>query len=167
MPCWQSALPSVTAASNHICSPTPPLPRPAEFARLVGSALHPEHGCFLLNLHSVDGRDTIANFREALLGSAHSAGNGIGGIGASHTASSNGSSSSPSSSSSGTSGGSCFVVSTQRQLNVCIAVARGLELPADSSAARERLKQVAAFVADEAGYRFPAGGRASRGFQPL
>ena len=88
MRCWQSALPSVTATSDQICSPTPPLPHPAEFARLVGSALHPEHGCFLLNLHSVDGRDTIANFREALLGSAHSGG---GGGDASQTASSDGS----------------------------------------------------------------------------
>ena len=124
----------------------------------MGSALHPRHGCFLLNLHSVDGRETIATFREALLGS----GGGGGGGRASPPL--------PPSSGSGSGsggGGSCFAVSSQRQLNVCIAVARGLELPAEGGAARERLKQVAAFVAAEAGYRFPAGGRASRGYQPL
>jgi hypothetical protein len=123
----------------------------------VGWALHPRHGCFLLNLHSVDGRETIATFREALLGSS-----GGGGGSASPTLP-------PSSGSCSGSrgGGSCFAVSSQRQLNVCIAVARGLELPAEGGAARERLKQVAAFVAAEAGYRFPAGGRASRGYHPL
>ena len=125
--------------SPDCCLPCPAL---AEFAGLVGSALHPRHGCFLLNLHSVDGRETIAAFKEALLGSSSSS-----------TASS--------------SSGSCFAVSSQRQLNVCITVARGLELPADGGAARERLKQVAAYAAAEAGYRFPAGGRASRGYQAL
>ena len=64
-------------------------------------------------------------------------------------------------------GGSCFLVGAQRQVNVCIVVARGLQLPADTAAARQQLREVASFVGSEVGYNFPAGSRSCKGYQPL
>lgn len=114
---------------------------PAEFAAQVAAALHPSHGCFLLNLHSLEDRELVSTFRSALLGSG-----------------SNGSSS----------GGSCFSVATQRQRNVCVALARGLQMPpGDQAAARRWLFFEAQRVAAAAGYRFPASDRACRSYQAL
>ncbi|EFN52903.1 hypothetical protein CHLNCDRAFT_138459 [Chlorella variabilis] len=103
----------------------------ASFARLVASALHPSHGCFLVNLHSMEDRATVTAFKAHVLG---------------------------------TGSGSCFAVGTQRQDNVCVAVARGLRLPAS---AREELRRAAAAVAGDAGFLFPAGSRACKDYQPL
>ena len=156
--CW-------THARVHL---TPRFPcatcRPAEFAASVASALHPRHGCFLLNMHSVDSRETIATFKAALLGGDSSS---AGGRDSSSSSSDRDSSSGSSQNSSSSRAGSCFVLSTHRQLNVCLVVARGLALPSDTGAARRLLKDVASYVAGLAEYRFPAGRRAWRGYQPL
>ena len=93
----------------------------------------------------------MATFKAGLLGSMD---------GSSSTGSS-------SSSSSDGSGGACFAVAAQRQRNVCVAVARGLALPADPSAAQRCLQCEAQRAAEAAGYRFPAGSRACRQLQLL
>jgi hypothetical protein len=67
----------------------------------------------------------------------------------------------------GGAGGCAFSLSTQKQQNVTMACARGLQLPADAAGAKERLRLAAAYVADGAGYAFPAGARASRNYAPL
>lgn len=125
-----------------------PLPRTAGFAALVAAALHPAHGTFLLNLHSVeeagDPQGPAAVFTEAILGA--SAGSTSGGS---------------------TARGSSLAVAAQRQRNACVAVARGLSLPADKAAARRWLFFEAVRVAEAAGYRFPAGSRACRNLLPL
>ncbi|KAL4853379.1 Methyltransferase-like protein 13 [Chlorella vulgaris] len=108
-----------------------------EFAELVASALHPQHGCFLLNMHSIVDQDTIAGFKLALLGSN------------SHTGST----------------GSFFAVRSRKQPNQCIVGARGLQLPAGGEA--HALRRAATEVAAAAGFRFPAGSRACNGYQPL
>lgn len=118
----------------------------AEFAAALGAALHPGHGCFLLNLHSLEGPHPVATFKNGLLGGAWSA----------DSSDSNG----PSASS-----GTCFAVAAQRQRNVCVVVARGLALPADQAAAGRLLLSEAQRVAEAAGYRFPAGSRACRQLQ--
>ena len=131
---WQ-ALPVAFARSPslHARSTSPPL-LPAEYAALVGAALHPRHGCFLLNLHSLEGSNAsvAATFKAALL---HAAGSGDGGDGGDS--------------------GSCLAVTVQRQRNVCVAVARGLAAPSGGV-----LRVAAADAAGEAGYRFAAGSRA-------
>jgi hypothetical protein len=58
--------------------------------------------------------------------------------------------------------GSCFAVSSTKQKNVCVAVARGLQLPNSSSAAQALLRQAAVQTAAAAGYCFPTGSRACR-----
>ena len=140
--CLRRHVPAVAPDWGQCCAT-------AEFAADVAAALHPGHGCFLLNLHSLEeahgqgrGGAAVSAFRKALLGSS-------------------------SSSSTGSSGGSCFAVAAQRQRNVCVAIARGLALPADRSAARRWLLFEAGRVAEEAGFRFPAGSRACRNYTPL
>ena len=159
---WQGGaarLPRHTRASSHSaarsrCAPhgpsrRPSAPTPAEFAAQVAAALHPAHGCFLLNLHSLDDRRLVGTFRSALLLGDGSSGGG------------------DASSSSG-SGGSCFAVSAQRQRNVCVALSRGLQMPrGDAAAARRWLFFEAQRVAEATGYRFPAGSRACQAYQPL
>ncbi|KAL4420428.1 hypothetical protein ABPG75_010084 [Micractinium tetrahymenae] len=123
-----------------------------DFAAELGAALHPGHGCFLLNLHSLEGLQPVATFKAALLGgSSHASGSSHGNGG----------------SGSGAGSGSCFAVAAQRQRNVCVAVVRGLALPADHAAARRWLFCEAQRVAEAAGYRFPVGSRASRQLQML
>ena len=97
-----------------------------------------------MNNHSVDGRDTIETFKHALLAAPP-----------------------PGDDRSSGSAGSCFLVGAQRQVNVCIVVARGLQLPADTAVARQQLREVASYVASEVGYNFPAGSRSCKGYQPL
>lgn len=110
----------------------------------MAAALHPAHGCFLLNLHSLQDRAPVDAFKAALLG-----GGGVSG------------------SSEGGSSGACFGVAAQRQRNVCVVAARGLQLPADQAAAQRSLSAEAARVAEAAGYRFPAGSRSCRDLQLL
>ncbi len=132
----------------------------------MAAALHPGHGTFLLNLHSVeeasDPQGPAAAFAAALLGASGSqgaanCGSGIGSSGSSSSGSSN----------SSAAGGSSFAVAAQRQRNACVAVALGLSLPADRAAARRWLFFEAVRVAEAAGYRFPAGSRACRNLLPL
>ena len=129
---------------------------PPGFAALVADALHPQHGTFLLNLHSmeeaIDSQGPAAVFSAALLSSpsgSHGAASGAATSGCSSGA------------------GSCFAVAVQRQRNACVAVARGLSLPADRAAARRWLIFEAVRVAEAAGSRFPAGSRACRNLLPL
>ncbi|GAB4814121.1 hypothetical protein N2152v2_001167 [Parachlorella kessleri] len=60
-----------------------------------------------------------------------------------------------------------FTVSVPKQLNVEVVVARGLNLEQEAGLAGLQLKAMAAYVAGLAGYRFPAGRRAVRGFCEL
>jgi hypothetical protein len=57
-----------------------------------------------------------------------------------------------------------FTVSVAKQLNVEVVVARGLGLDEERGPAALQLQAVGAHVAGLAGYRFPAGKRACRGF---
>ncbi len=141
---WLGAAGHLVAGVLSACIPLTRAPL-AEFAAALGAALHPGHGCFLLNLHSLEGPHPVATFKNGLLGGAWSA-----------DSDSNG----PSASS-----GTCFAVAAQRQRNVCVVVARGLALPADQAAAGRLLLSEAQRVAEAAGYRFPAGSRACRQLQ--
>lgn len=60
-----------------------------------------------------------------------------------------------------------FTVSVPQQLNVQLVVSRGLPLDPDRKAAAFELQTVAATVAAEVGYRFPAGRRTCRGYWEL
>lgn len=64
-------------------------------------------------------------------------------------------------------GGACFSVATQKQTNVTVVCTRGLQLPEDVAAAKDRLRFAAAYVGDMAGYLFPAGSRACRNYAAL
>jgi hypothetical protein len=115
------------------------------FAAALAQAMHPAHGSLLINFHSLAIGPIAAVFKEALWGGGGSGGGGRRG--------SDG-------------GGSCFSVSTTKQQNVTLACSRGLDLPPTPAEAKERLKMVAAYVADTAGFPFPAGARACRNLQP-
>eukprot|EP00887_Chlorella_sp_A99_P005280 scaffold1.g5280.t1 len=163
--CFMDAFDGKDAVPAALCTP--------EFASLVAGVLHPAHGVFLANLHSADHRGTIAAFKAALFGGSGSGGGGSSGGGGADgagaapaaAAGARAPAASPATAT-GAASGSCFTVSTRRQGNCCAALARGLALPADGGAARQRLKEVAAYVAADAGYLFPAGSRACHGYRP-
>lgn len=124
-----------------------------------------------MNIHSVDFRGVAQTFKAAMLlgssGASDAAPGGGGGPAAADAAAAGDGSRRREDSGGGGGGGAAFAVSSIRQLNSAIVVSRGLALPADPDAAQEALRCVAAYVAGGAGYAFPAGSRACRGYMPL
>lgn len=133
--------------------------RTPEFAAQLAALLHPAHGSLVLNVHSVDWRPLVAVLSGALL-APQQGGAAIAGAASTQPGREKGAPG-------GAGGGAAFAVSVPRQLNVQVVLSRGLALPSDPAKARTALSGMAAYVASEAGYRFPAGKRAANGYQRL
>lgn len=144
----------------------------SEFADMLGTVLDRSHGTVLINLHDTN---DVASIGKIYYGSLVLGGN----YGSSGTGNEYNSSTSAYNStgigSTGRSGstteyvrtGCCFTVETQKQRNLTLACARGLDLPLEMEAAKERLRYAGAYIGHESGYRFPAGVRADREFVRL
>ena len=117
-----------------------------EFAENVAAVVHPVHGMVLMNFHSTDFIEVAGRFHSQLMMTTIM-----------EDEDENRSSMK----------GCCFAVSTQKQLNVTVACARGLVLPADPELAKEWMKLGSTFVSHEAGFNFPTGARSKRGYMRL
>ncbi|KAL4519092.1 hypothetical protein Ndes2526A_g00197 [Nannochloris sp. 'desiccata'] len=138
----------------HLCS--------SEFADMLGRVLDTNHGTVLVNLHETNDVSRIGRtFYDALVlgdtGGRSGTGNEY--IDNSSTTSSNTIKDART--------GCCFTIDTQKQGNLTLACARGLDLPLNVEKAKERLRYAGVYVGHESGYRFPAGARAEREFVRL
>jgi hypothetical protein len=140
----------------------------SEFADMLGTVLDKSHGTVLINVHDTNDVASIGNiyYGSLVLGS-NGGSNGTGNEYDAFIGNADRRRRSSNCTKENVRTGCCFTVDTQKQGNLTLACARGLELPMEVKAAKERLRYAGGYVGYESGYRFPAGVRAEREFVRL